>query len=109
MNQTQFLEAYTYALEQDFTSPSGVPASWEPGYLKVWGQEKAKIPLYGTAISTSTLSPDDEPVAVGVDNNIHVFRVATKERLAVLKGHEECVKTIYFSSVIYGAKDPIGE
>ncbi|KAL1851115.1 hypothetical protein Plec18170_006439 [Paecilomyces lecythidis] len=83
MNGRKFVERYTYALERDFVFPSGEPATWAPGHPKHWGQERARIPLNGIA-TTPTLSPDDRFVAVGVDKEIHIFDIATQERLEVL-------------------------
>ena len=73
------MENFIYALERDFTSTSGEPAAWAPGHPKRWGQERAKIRLDGAA-TTPTLRPDDRFVAVGVDEEVHVFGVATQER-----------------------------
>ncbi|KAJ9273208.1 hypothetical protein DTO212C5_793 [Paecilomyces variotii] len=101
MNQKKFLEQYTYALEHEFTSPAGVPASWAPGHPKKWGQEKAAIRLSQKLECTPALSPDDLLLAIGVGEDIHVYKVATQERLQVLKGHSEMVKTVQFSSVMY--------
>ena len=95
MNGKKFVENFTYALEHDFTSPSGVPAAWAPGHPKRWDQERAKIRLDGAA-TTPTLSPDDRFVAVGVDEEVHVFDVATKERLEVL-AVGELIETVKFA------------
>lgn len=96
MNSRKFLEQYTYALENDFTSPSGEPAAWAPDHPKYWGQERAKIWLDGNA-STLALSPDDKLVAVGIEKEIHIFHVAEQERLEVLRGHTEEVHTVKFA------------
>lgn len=97
MNERKFLQQYTYALEYDFTSPSGEPAAWAPGHPKYWGQERAKIRLDGKA-STPAFSPDNKLVAVGVDEDIHVFHVTTQERLEVLRGHTGLVGTVQFAT-----------
>jgi WD40 repeat protein len=96
MNQKKFLEQYTYAIQDDFISPTGEPASWAPGYPKHWGQERAKILLDGKP-SSLALSSDEKLIAVGIKEDIHVFDVATQERLEVLRGHTEKVCEIRFS------------
>lgn len=96
MNQRKFLQQYTYTLEHDFTSPSGEPAAWAPGHPKRWGQEKAKISLDGRT-SAPALTHDDILVAVGVEQEIHIFHVATQERLEVLRGHTGVVTTVEFA------------
>lgn len=95
MNGRKFVEDFTYTLERDFTSPSGEPAAWAPDHPKRWGQERAKIRLDGTA-TTPTLSFDDRFVAVGVDEELHVFDVATQERLQVLTDGE-LIETVKFA------------
>lgn len=97
MNQRKFIQQYTYALDHDFTSPSGESAAWVPGHPKYWNQERAKIRLDGTA-STPALSPDDKLVAVGVEEDIHVFHVATQERLEVLRGNTGAVEKVQFAT-----------
>ncbi|OKL64521.1 hypothetical protein UA08_00819 [Talaromyces atroroseus] len=95
MNRKRFLEQYTYAVQNDFTSPSGEPAAWTPGHPKHWGQERAKIPLGGKA-SSLALSPDEKLIAVGIEEDIHVFDVTTQERLEVLRGHTETASKVRF-------------
>ncbi|KAL5362167.1 WD40-repeat-containing domain protein [Aspergillus floccosus] len=95
MNGRKFVENFIYALERDFTSTSGEPAAWAPGHPKRWGQERAKVRLDGAA-TTPTLSPDDRFVAVGVDEEVHVFGVATQERLEVLTVGE-LIETVKFA------------
>lgn len=43
MEQHKFLRHWTYCIRSDFASMSGVPATWEDGHPKQWGQEEAKI------------------------------------------------------------------
>lgn len=97
MNQRKFLEQYTYSLENDFTSPSGEPAAWAPAHPKHWGQERAKILLNGKA-GALALSPDDKLIAVGVEEDIHIFHVATHQRLEVLRGHTGVIGIVQFSA-----------
>lgn len=89
------MQDFTYRLECNFASPSGEPATWAPGHPKQWGQERAKIRLDGTA-TTPTLSPDDRLVAVGVDEELHVFDVATQKHLEVLTDGE-LIETVKFA------------
>lgn len=96
MNQRKFLQQYTYALEHDFTPPSGEPAAWAPGHPKYWGQERAKIRHDGRTC-TPALSSDDKLVAVGVEEDIHIFRLATQEPLEVLRGHIGMVWRVQFA------------
>ncbi|KAJ5203549.1 hypothetical protein N7449_005628 [Penicillium cf. viridicatum] len=70
MNQRKFLEQYVYALEHDFTSSSAESAVWAPNHPKYW---------------------------VGVDEDIHVFHVATQERLQVLRRHTGVIGTVQFA------------
>ncbi|KAJ5431248.1 hypothetical protein N7445_008980 [Penicillium cf. griseofulvum] len=56
----------------------------------------AKIPLNKNA-NTPTLSHDDKLVAVGIDEDIHVFYVATQERLQVLRRHTGVIGTVQFA------------
>lgn len=95
MNQKKFLEQWVYALEHDLISATGEPAVWAPGYPKHWGQEMANIQVSVT--STPTFSHDDQLVAVAIDEEIHVFRVSTQERLQALKGFTGPIKTVEFS------------
>ena len=97
MNQKKFLEQYTYAVGSDFTSFSGEPAAWAPDHPKYWGEERAKIRLNGEGARTPALSPDDRLVAVGVEEDIHVFRVDTQERIEVLRGHTGLVGEVRFA------------
>ena len=99
MNQRKFLEKYVYALGYDFTSSSGESAVWAPNHPKYWGQEMAKIQLHGKA-STPTFSPDDKLVAVGVEEDIHVFHMATQERLKVLRRHTGVIETVQFAPCV---------
>lgn len=96
MDQRKFLEQYVYALEHDFTSSSGESAVWAPNHPKYWCQEMAKIPLNKNS-STPTLSHDDKLVAVGIDEDIHVFHVSTQERLQVLRKHTGVIGTVQFA------------
>jgi WD40 repeat protein len=96
MNERKFLEQYVYALERDFTSASGESAVWAPNHPKYWGQEMATISLNKNA-STPTFSHDDKLLAVGIDEDIHVFHVATQERLQVLRRHTGVIGTVEFA------------
>ncbi|KAJ5165959.1 hypothetical protein N7492_006255 [Penicillium capsulatum] len=97
MNPRKFLERYSYALESDFVSPSGEPATWAPGHPRRWGQERAKFQVDGQA-STPDLSPDGKFLAVGMDRDIHIFDVATQELIDVLKGHLGDVERVVFAA-----------
>ncbi|GKZ26292.1 hypothetical protein AbraIFM66951_002568 [Aspergillus brasiliensis] len=105
MNQSTFLQNYVYALEHDFCSPTGEPATWAPGYPKYWGQETAKIQLEGKA-SALALSPDSKIIAVGIDNEIHLFDTDTQERVEVLRGHTGVVERMEFAP---GMINTVGE
>ncbi|RHZ57688.1 WD40 repeat domain-containing protein [Aspergillus thermomutatus] len=96
MDEQKFLEKWTYNIRSDFTSSSGMPATWAAGHPKHWGQEKAKVRLDGDA-TTPTLSPDDQFVAVGIGKEIQIFRVGTQERVEVLHGHPGEVVTVLFA------------
>ncbi|KAB8278009.1 hypothetical protein BDV30DRAFT_234412 [Aspergillus minisclerotigenes] len=78
MNQPKFMELYAYALQSDFQSPDSEPAAWAPGHPFHWDQELDKIILGGVGSSLS-LSPDDQFLAVGVGQNIHVYSTFTRE------------------------------
>ncbi|RAK86745.1 WD40 repeat-like protein [Aspergillus costaricaensis CBS 115574] len=96
MDERKFLKNWTYCIRSDFASLSGVPATWENGYPKYWGQEEAKIFLDGEA-TTPAISPDNQIIAIGIANQIHLFRVNTKERVDVLHGHPGEVVTVAFA------------
>ncbi|KAL3264390.1 hypothetical protein ABHI18_000798 [Aspergillus niger] len=96
MDERKFLKNWTYCIRSDFASLSGVPATWENGHPKHWGQEEAKIFLDGEA-TTPAISPDNQIVAIGIANKIHLFRVNTKERVDVLHGHPGEVVTVAFA------------
>ena len=100
MNQSTFLENYVYALEHDFCSPTGEPATWTPGYPKYWGQETAKVQLEGKA-NALALSPDSKIIAVGIDREIHIFNAETQERVDVLRGHTCAVEQVEFAPTIF--------
>lgn len=97
MNQKKFLEQYTYSLGSNFTSFSGEPAAWAPEHPRYWGQERAKIQLNSGRVSTPALSPDDKFIACGIEEDIHVFHVATQERIEVLRGHTGLVGKVRFA------------
>ncbi|OJJ73693.1 hypothetical protein ASPBRDRAFT_41393 [Aspergillus brasiliensis CBS 101740] len=105
MNQSTFLQNYVYALEHDFCSPTGEPASWAPGFPKYWGQETAKIQLEGKA-NALALSPDSKFIAVGVDSELLVFDADTQERVEVLRGHTGVVERMEFAP---GMVNTVGE
>ncbi|PWY67049.1 WD40 repeat-like protein [Aspergillus eucalypticola CBS 122712] len=96
MDERKFLKNWTYCIRSDFASLSGVPATWENGHPKHWGQEEAKIFLDGEA-TTPAISPDNQIIAIGIANQIHLFRVNTKERVNVLYGHPGEVVTVAFA------------
>ncbi|CAG8125566.1 unnamed protein product [Penicillium salamii] len=96
MNQKKFLEQFVYALEHDFTSPSGEPATWAPDHPKHWGQEMAKIALEEST-RTPAFSHDNKLLAVGIDGDVHIFHVATQERLQVLRKHTDVIEKVEFA------------
>ncbi|KAI9925481.1 hypothetical protein MW887_005862 [Aspergillus wentii] len=100
MNQKKFVEQFKYALESNFTSPSGEPALLAPDHPKKWGQERARIQLDGEA-KEMTLSPDKRFVAVSIEKEIHVFDVAGEARAEVLKGHVGIVDDIKFAPGLF--------
>ncbi|KAJ5641415.1 hypothetical protein N7490_005415 [Penicillium lividum] len=95
MDEEKFAEKFVYSLRSDFTSPSGKPATWAPHNPQHWGQEKARIPIGGEAAALA-LSHDDKLLAVGIEKNIHIFNVTTRECVVVLKGHPGNVITLRF-------------
>ncbi|GAT24900.1 F-box and wd40 domain protein [Aspergillus luchuensis] len=101
IDQHKFLRHWKYCIRSDFASLSGVPATWEDGHPKHWGQEEAKIFLDGEA-TTPAISPDNQLVAVGIANDIHIFRVDTKKRIDVLRGHPGEVITLAFAPSLGG-------
>ncbi|GKZ86045.1 hypothetical protein AnigIFM56816_000895 [Aspergillus niger] len=104
MNQSTFLQNYVYALEHDFCSPTGEPATWAIGYPKYWGQEAAKIQLEGKA-NALALSPDSKIIAVGIDTEIHIFDADTQERVEVLRGHTGALEQMKFAPGIIHTVD----
>lgn len=46
---------------------------------------------------TPALSSDDKLVAVGIEEDIHIFRLATQEPLEVLRGHIGMVWRVQFA------------
>jgi WD40 repeat protein len=101
VNQKEFLERFTGAIEQEFTSKTGSPLPWAPGHPKQWASEKAAIHLGQETQSTPALSPDEMLLAVGVGEDVHIYKVATQERLKILKGHTAVVEGVQFSSQTY--------
>ncbi|GMF68326.1 hypothetical protein AFCA_010162 [Aspergillus flavus] len=101
MNQPKFMELYAYALESDFQIPDGESAAWAPGHPFHWGQELDKIILGGVGSSLS-LSPDDQFLAVGVGQNIHVYSTFTREYVETLTGHLDEVSRVFFASRMIG-------
>ncbi|CAK7207992.1 hypothetical protein SEUCBS139899_010826 [Sporothrix eucalyptigena] len=98
VNQKEFLERFTGAIETEFSSSPGKPLPWAPGHPKQWSSARAAIQLGQETQSTPTLSANEELLAVGVGQDVHVYRVATQERLAVLKGHTDVVEAVHFSN-----------
>lgn len=96
MDEEKFAQKWTYSLRSDFISSSGVPAAWAPGNPQYWGQENARIRLDGEAVALA-LSHDDKLLAVGIEKDIHVFCMANRKRIDVLKGHPGQVVTLQFS------------
>ncbi|CAK7210787.1 hypothetical protein SBRCBS47491_000897 [Sporothrix bragantina] len=98
VNQREFLEWFTGEIEQDFLSATGEPLPWAPGHPKQGASADATIHLGQETQSTPALSCDGELLAVGVGNGVHIYKVATQERLAVLQGHAAEVESVHFSS-----------
>ena len=96
MDQKGFMAHFSYALEEDWKSATGVPAKWAPGHPRYWGEELANVPL-GARGTTPTLTPDDKFVAVGVERHIHVYSVDTRERVEVLTGHLKNIHSLQSS------------
>lgn len=104
VNKKEFLERWTGEIEQEFTSTTtGEPVSWEwaPDHPKTWWSASAVIDLGQETMSTPAFSSDEQLLAVGVGNDIHVYNVATHERLAVLEGHTGVVEHVRFSTRTY--------
>ncbi|KAJ5523582.1 hypothetical protein N7513_013126 [Penicillium frequentans] len=90
------IEMWNQSLISDFTSLCGAPAVWVPGHPQHWGQERAKIQI-NENVKTPALSHDDVLIAVGVRNEIHIYHLATQQRVEVLQGHKSKVQTVVFA------------
>lgn len=96
MDSKTFITQFRYALEEDFKSATGLPATWAPGHPRYWGEELAEISL-GARGTTPTLTPDDKFVAVGVKRTIHIYSVPTRARVQVLTGHLKDIHSLEIS------------
>lgn len=95
IDEEKFAEKWYYSLRSDFTSPSGVPATWAPNHPQHWGQEHTRISLNGAA-SAIAISHDDKFLAVGIEKDIHIFNLATHKRVDVLRGHAGDIVALQF-------------
>ncbi|KAL1887469.1 hypothetical protein Sste5346_010218 [Sporothrix stenoceras] len=103
VTKKEFLERWTGDIEQEFTSTAGDPVSWEwaPDHPKAWSSARAIIDLVQETMSTPAFSSDEDLLAVGVGKDIHIYNVATQDRLAVLTGHYGVVENVRFSPTTY--------
>lgn len=98
VNQKEFLERYTGEIENEFTSATGTPFSWVANHPKKWSLADATIQLGQETFSTPAINLDETLLAVGVGHDIHIYNLATQERVEILKGHTEVVEVVHFTN-----------
>ena len=91
----QFPKDWVYAIDKDFHSPDGTPATWAPGQPTEWGHEHAKIPL-ATEPTTACLNANETLLAVALDQDINIYRISDLSLDQVLRGHISRVDAVRF-------------
>lgn len=97
-DSTQFRKDWVYAIDKDFHSSDGSPATWAPGQPTNWGNEHAKLPLPSEP-GTACLNADESLLAVALDHDIHIYSIADLSLYQVLRGHVSRVDTLCFHPV----------
>ncbi len=70
----KFIDEWVYAIDKDFKSPDGTPATYATGQPASFGDEVAKIELASTS-NASSLNADGTLLAVEQGHNIHISRI----------------------------------
>ena len=90
-----FQNDWVYAIEKDFQSRDGAPATYAAGQPAYYGDEVAKIQL-ASAPSASSLNADGTLLAVEQEHDIHIYSIEDRSLLHVLKGHVSRVDVVEF-------------
>ncbi|MCJ1456644.1 hypothetical protein MMC28_007006 [Mycoblastus sanguinarius] len=91
----QFRKDWVYAIEKDFQSADGTPATWATGQPAYWGEEHASIPL-PCSPATACLNADSSLLAVALEHDIHIYSISDLKVLQILKGHVSRVDALRF-------------
>ena len=86
---------WVYAIEKDFKSTDGSPATYAPLQPAYYGDEDSKIQLTSKS-SASSLNADGTLLAVEQGHNIHIYSIEDKSLLQILRGHVSRVDSIEF-------------
>ena len=91
----QFRKDWVYAIDRDFHSSDGTPATWAPGQPTEWGNEHAKIPLESEP-ATARLNADESLLAVALKHDIHIYNMSDMSLYQILQGHASRVDALRF-------------
>lgn len=91
----RFRKDWIYAVDKDFQSANGTPASWATGQPTYWGEEHASIPLPSPP-AEACLSADSSLLAVALEHDIHIYTTSDLSLFQVLKGHVSRVDAMSF-------------